>query len=167
MQYPERESAEFHVYVIGSGRRRYIGKTNDLARRLRQHNGEIAGGARATHGRGPWEYLLVIDGFERDSHALQAEWRIKRERRKLRGSCPSEWLRAVADSSFARGTGWTSNSPPPREQLLCVRTDLPTGPPPSWPVYWGWEPLYSSAVRVPDASYVDPSSHTALDAAGD
>lgn len=134
---------EYHVYVIACGRRRYVGKTNDLARRLRQHNGEIAGGARATRGRGPWSYELVVDGFECDSHALQAEWRLKRERRKLRGSCrcPCDWLRAAGEASFSRGAGWTSNSPPPSEQLLCVRTNLRSDPPDEWPVYWGWEPL--------------------------
>lgn len=163
LPYPEREFP-FHVYVIKSGRRRYIGKTNDLVRRLRQHNGEIAGGARATRGRGPWEYELIIDGFECDSHAMQAEWRLKRERRKLRGSCgPCEWVRAVGDTRLVYGVGWTSNSPPPIEQLLCVRTDVWVDPPASWPVYWGWEPL----AKVPDVSYVEPSNHTALDAAED
>lgn len=176
LHYPERESAPpamFHVYVIRSGGRRYVGKTNDLARRLRQHNGEISGGARATRGRGPWEYELVVDGFECDSHALQAEWRVKRERRRLKGrgggggggGCPCEWLRAAGDASFARGRGWTSNSPPPAEQLLCVRTDLRLSPPASWPVYWGWEPLTPEA--VPDESYVEASSQTAEEAAAD
>jgi putative endonuclease len=31
----------------------YTGVTNDLARRLRQHNGEISGGASYTRGRRP------------------------------------------------------------------------------------------------------------------
>lgn len=155
----------FHVYVIKSGRRRYIGKTNDLVRRLRQHNGEISGGARATRGRGPWAYELIVDGFECDSHAMQAEWRLKRERRKLRGSCgPCEWLRAVGDASFLRGVGWTSNSPPPVEQLLCVRTDIGRSEPPdSWPVYWGWEPLFI----MPLVSYVEPSNQSAEEAVDD
>ena len=31
----------------------YTGVTSDLARRIRQHNGELAGGARYTRGRRP------------------------------------------------------------------------------------------------------------------
>ena len=44
----------------------YTGVTNDLLRRLRQHNGELAGGARYTQGRRPvrlvWQEASVDRG---------------------------------------------------------------------------------------------------------
>lgn len=60
----------------------YIGKTNNLTRRLRQHNGEIAGGARATKLKKPHEYLCKICGFETEKQALQYEWSFKHPERK-------------------------------------------------------------------------------------
>lgn len=60
----------------------YIGKTNDLTRRLRQHNGEIAGGARSTKATQPHEYLCKICGFETESQALKYEWSFKHPDRK-------------------------------------------------------------------------------------
>ena len=57
----------------------YIGVTSDLVRRLRQHNGEIRGGAKYTirHAAG-WEVMLVIGGFESRKEALKFEWAAKR-----------------------------------------------------------------------------------------
>lgn len=55
----------------------YNGSTNNLKRRLRQHNGEIVGGAKATSGKGPWTFLAVIEGYENHTEALCCEWRIK------------------------------------------------------------------------------------------
>ena len=55
----------------------YNGSTNNLIRRLRQHNGEITGGAKATKGKGPWNYLVIIDGFGTHNEALSCEWKIK------------------------------------------------------------------------------------------
>jgi predicted GIY-YIG superfamily endonuclease len=60
----------------------YIGKTNDLARRLRQHNGEIAGGARATKMKKPHDFLCIISGFETENIALKYEWNFKHPERK-------------------------------------------------------------------------------------
>lgn len=60
----------------------YIGKTNDLDRRLRQHNGEIAGGARATKSKQPYDFLCKICGFETEKQALQYEWKFKHPDRK-------------------------------------------------------------------------------------
>ena len=57
--------------------RTYNGSTNDLTRRLRQHNGEIAGGAKATRGKGPWVPIAVLEGFGSHKEALSCEWRIK------------------------------------------------------------------------------------------
>lgn len=57
----------------------YNGYTNNLLRRLRQHNGEISGGARSTSRReGGWEYLFVITTEEWSyERALSLEWHIR------------------------------------------------------------------------------------------
>ncbi len=56
------------VYILESadGRLSYVGWTVDRARRLRQHNGEICGGAKYTTGHGdaagPWHFAAFIKG---------------------------------------------------------------------------------------------------------
>jgi len=56
----------------------YNGSTNDPIRRLRQHNEEIVGGAKFTHGRGKsWEIYVLMAGFEDHINTLSCEWRIK------------------------------------------------------------------------------------------
>lgn len=56
----------------------YNGFTNNPMRRVRQHNEEIKGGARATHGKGGgWEICAMIGGFDDKINALSCEWRIK------------------------------------------------------------------------------------------
>lgn len=153
----------YSVYVIQDmgGNRTYIGKTNDLRRRIRQHNGEISGGARATRGR-TWKYIAVIRGFDCNQHAMQAEWRMKHEHRRVRQL--SRVFEKVSSESFMIGKGWTSNSPSPDNQWLCVLTDLMILPPDGWPIYWGWQPLSETDE---ESRYVVPSSHTELEAAED
>lgn len=74
---------QFVCYVIvhiPSGNT-YVGKTNHFARRLRQHNGEIAGGARSTRRReGRWKPLLYVHGFDTAQETLQFEWAMKHRR---------------------------------------------------------------------------------------
>ena len=69
------------VYALQSGRRSYVGATNNLKRRLRQHNREIAGGAKATARRNDcdvnWTPIFWIQGFENKVQALQFEWALK------------------------------------------------------------------------------------------
>ena len=55
----------------------YCGFTVDPQHRLRQHNGEIKGGAKATHNKGHWEFLFLITGFKTKNNALSCEWRLK------------------------------------------------------------------------------------------
>lgn len=56
----------------------YNGSTNNPIRRLRQHNEEIVGGAKATHGKEKsWEIYAMLSGFENHVNALSCEWRIK------------------------------------------------------------------------------------------
>ena len=67
-----------NVYILREkdGKRTYVGYTNNLERRIRQHNGEIKGGAKYTVGRS-WEYAGYIKGFENNIMALQCEWKLK------------------------------------------------------------------------------------------
>jgi structure-specific endonuclease subunit SLX1 len=59
----------------------YIGATVDIERRLRQHNKEISGGARATGIRAAqglvWKRACYITGIPEWRSALQIEWRWK------------------------------------------------------------------------------------------
>jgi predicted GIY-YIG superfamily endonuclease len=69
----------FYVYILQSQvpsryRKIYIGKTNDLRRRIKQHNESPTCGAFATRKYRPWEYLAVIEGFENDIKAQQFEY---------------------------------------------------------------------------------------------
>ena len=54
----------------------YIGYTNNLHRRIRQHNKEITGGAKATKGY-KWWYIGIITNFRDKIEGLQIEWRLK------------------------------------------------------------------------------------------
>ena len=60
--------------------RTYIGITNNIKKRLRQHNGEIKGGAKYTKINRPWKLILYVEGFPNKSQALSFEWRVKRKR---------------------------------------------------------------------------------------
>ncbi len=59
----------------------YVGATVDIEKRLRQHNGEIKGGARATAIRvlegGTWSRICYVSGIPEWRSALQIEWRWK------------------------------------------------------------------------------------------
>jgi structure-specific endonuclease subunit SLX1 len=73
----------YYCYIIRSENKTYNGYTNNLRRRLRQHNGEIRGGARATHNRGVWSYLAIMTSPEWTAiRAMENEWSIKHPTRK-------------------------------------------------------------------------------------
>ena len=73
-----KDAKEFFVYLLESSSKRttYVGATVNLERRLRQHNGELVGGARATKGRA-WKRQFLVGGFEEERAALRFEWRWK------------------------------------------------------------------------------------------
>ena len=75
----------YYCYIIANQNgNTYNGYTTNLERRLRQHNGEIKGGARATHNRGPWKFIFVMTScnWNSCSIAMKHEWTIKYPTRK-------------------------------------------------------------------------------------
>jgi putative endonuclease len=69
----------YQVYIVkcndGS---LYTGITNNLERRLRQHNGEMRGGARYTRGKSPVK-LVYVEKYKTRKDAAQREWEIKHD----------------------------------------------------------------------------------------
>lgn len=105
-------------YMIRNGNSTYAGISTDVDRRLRQHNGEIRGGARYTTGRGPgWKHLCVVRGFQNQNQALMFEWAVKHAPpRRERGLGPR--IRKFYDTLCA--DKWTSRSPNARDVPLSI-----------------------------------------------
>ncbi len=79
---------QYFVYLLEStNHTTYIGATVDLEHRLRQHNGEIKGGAVATTRKvnkgETWKRVCHIKGFPSWSECLKFEWAWKFYSRKL------------------------------------------------------------------------------------
>ncbi len=81
-----------YIVICGDGTL-YTGCTTDLARRLRQHNGELVGGAKYTRPRRPVKLLGSMQVDNR-SVAQREEARVKR----LNRSQKLEWCAARGGS---------------------------------------------------------------------
>ncbi|MEZ4358780.1 MAG: GIY-YIG nuclease family protein [Kofleriaceae bacterium] len=60
--------------------RSYVGVAIDVDRRARQHNGELAGGARSTRVGRPWKVARVYGPFADRGAAQVIEHQLKRRR---------------------------------------------------------------------------------------
>lgn len=68
----------FFIYILEcSDKTLYVGKTTNIAKRLRQHNGEIKGGAKYTSGRRPVK-IRYIEKHTSLSAALKREIELKK-----------------------------------------------------------------------------------------
>ncbi|KZX56854.1 hypothetical protein A3709_03485 [Halioglobus sp. HI00S01] len=72
-----RPGLSWQVYILAcSDGTLYTGIARDLERRLRQHNGELAGGPKYTRGRRPVQLVWSAEAVDR-SAASQREAAIK------------------------------------------------------------------------------------------
>lgn len=90
----------------GKGSFTYVGSTTCFSKRLRQHNGDLSGGAKYTKPpkRRPWKLWVVVHGFETVGAARSFEYRWKHPKKGL----------------FARGE--RPKSAPERRKEIGVRT---------------------------------------------
>jgi len=81
---PSTNANQWLVYLlINSKGATYVGATVDKDRRLRQHNGALKGGAKATSRTpGDWIRHCYVTGFPDNHAALSFEWRWKSLSRK-------------------------------------------------------------------------------------
>ena len=77
---------KYFVYLLKSkvSNRFYVGYTVNIQKRIRQHNGEISGGARKTIRNRPWEVVMYISGFQYERTAMQYEYMIQHPPKRLR-----------------------------------------------------------------------------------
>ena len=107
------------VYLLHSEKtdaRTYVGSTTRGTHvRLREHNGELAGGARQTRSGRPWCLACTVEGFETRQQALQFEFAWRRVHRtevrhgRVRGYGVAA-RRASLDVLMARER-WSSRAP--------------------------------------------------------
>lgn len=83
------------VYLLTNSKNNctYIGMTNNPVRRIRQHNGELVGGAKYTCLKrydGTWTYYGQITNIPNKSLAMSIEKKIQIRSKKTIGSTPLE-----------------------------------------------------------------------------
>ena len=84
----------WYCYLLQSENKTYVGATIDPNRRLRQHNGEISGGAKATRGH-VWTRRALVGIFDNEHDALSFEWHWKRNSKKFKGNAIERRLKAL------------------------------------------------------------------------
>ena len=90
--------------------------------RLRQHNGELAGGATQTARHRPWRVVLTITGFHTRQQALQFEFAWRRVHRRMRAAYTLDGRRTSLDA-LRRRERWSSRAPLASEVPLRVHED--------------------------------------------
>lgn len=99
-----------YVYILANNinATTYVGYTNNPTRRIRQHNGDLVGGARFTaiqrskHPSLQWHYLCLVTSINEQGHvafdkctALSLEWHVKYQTRKNKLKGPDGRMAAL------------------------------------------------------------------------
>ncbi len=102
-----------YCYILqnNDNRKTYNGYTVNPVKRLRQHNGELSGGAKSTRCSKTWMCIAIVSGFPDNRNALQCEWRIRKplNKRRVGMYCGPEG-RIKGLNHVLHLDKWTSNS---------------------------------------------------------
>lgn len=105
--------SDWKFYIIANGNYTYAGVSPTPDKRLRQHNGEIKGGAKYTTGRGSgWKHICLISGFKNKIQAMQFEWAVKHVPPRNSGGLIMRMSKVYQVLNYER---WTSKAPLARE----------------------------------------------------
>ena len=141
-------------YIIANRHKTYAGVSPDPIRRLRQHNGEIAGGAKYTTSAGPgWYHVCIIEGFPESRNALQFEWAVKHERPRGHGGLGARIKKLYRVLEKQR---WTSNAPVAQDIPLTLKWFVDPPDIRSLPPYIGVQFVSSPLLRDPLPTQVQP-----------
>jgi predicted GIY-YIG superfamily endonuclease len=110
----------WHCYLLAAtdSNKTYIGATIDPDRRLRQHNGQIGGGAKATRGH-TWHRVALVSGFPDERAALQFEWAWKWRTRQvngkgIKGRLAALWVVLDSQQSTSKALQFSEWDSPPK-----------------------------------------------------
>lgn len=97
-------------YIIKNNNYTYAGVSPDPIRRLRQHNGEIKGGAKYTTSKGPgWEHVCLVKGFQNKIQSMQFEWAVKHVLPRNAGGIDNRISKLY---TVLNKHNWTTKAPP-------------------------------------------------------
>ena len=89
---------EYYIYVLCNdiNNQTYVGITNNLSRRILQHNGLLSGGAKYTSNKKNylWYYHTILENFDK-RNALSIEKKIKIYSKKFKGKPIDRRLNAI------------------------------------------------------------------------
>lgn len=111
----------WYVYILQSrktpnSKLTYVGKTNNLQRRIDQHNCILNDGKKWTGTRKgiPWQMVAYISGFVSEKQTLQLEWRLHHPfNKKFKKKKATGMEKRIRDLNFVLALDtWTSNSEP-------------------------------------------------------
>lgn len=82
-----REKKAYYCYLIVSLKngRTYIGYSSNPHRRLREHNGEIKGGAKSTRAHRPYRLHCIVGTFSTIGKAMSFEYNWKHKSYRIDG----------------------------------------------------------------------------------
>ena len=113
------QSPPWIFYIIENRGCTDAGVSPDPLRRLRQHNGEIKGGAKYTTSKGPgWTHVCLVEGFRTKIEALQFEWAVKHVPPRNAGGMTNRIKKLYVICAKER---WTSKAPAARDIPLTIR----------------------------------------------
>ena len=110
--------SEWFFYLIKNNNCTYAGVSPTPDKRLRQHNGEIKGGAKYTTSKGPgWEHICLIGGFQDKIQSMQFEWAVKHVPPRDAGGVENRIKKMLIVCNKER---WTSKAPLAKDVPLTI-----------------------------------------------